>query len=113
MTLGNVVDLRKPRSEGTSTGVGQTVINIIEQNTGTQYNKKVLYSEIEWDLGVPVRVQKWTSLDKTDRVYDITIEWVNGVPVQVLTNNLDDGIITTTAITWQNGTPISINKVEV
>jgi len=106
-----VIDLRKPTASSGG-GVSQSIINIIEQNTGTQYNKKVLYSEIEWNLGVPVRVQKWASSSKLDMVYDITITWFGGVPTQVLTNNLDDGIITTMNIVWNNGVPVSINKVE-
>lgn len=111
MTGTNVIDLRKPAASSGG-GVSQNIINIIEQNTGTQYNVKVLYSEITWSGGIPVGVKKWTDSSKTTQVYDITITWVGGVPVQVLTNNLDDGIITTMTIVWSNGVPISINKVE-
>lgn len=110
MTGTGVIDLRKSTAGGG--GVSQTIINIIEQNTGTQYNVKVLYSEITWSGGVPVGVKKWTDSSKTTQVYDITITWLGGVPTQVLTNNLDDGIITTTTITWLDGVPVAVNKTE-
>lgn len=107
----NVIDLRRPAT-GSSGGVTQNIINIIEQNTGTQYNVKILYSEITWTNGVPTRVQKYTDSTKSTQVYDNIITWVGGVPTTIVTNNMDDGIITTTSIVWNNGVPISINKVE-
>ena len=112
MTGTDWIDLRKPVVSGGSSGLSQTVINIIEQNTGTQVNKKVLHTELEWALGVPVRVRKWTDSGKTDQVYDVQITWLDGVPTTVLTNNLDDGIITTMTIAWLDGVPVAVSKVE-
>lgn len=109
----DVLDLRQSTSSGGGGSVPQSIINIIEQNTGTQYNVKVLYSEITWTNGVPTRVEKYTDSSKGTKVYDNTITWVGGVPTTIVSNNLDDGIITTTTnIVWSNGVPISINKVE-
>ena len=107
-----IYDLRAP-SSGSGGGIPQSIINIIESNTGTQTNVRVLYTEIEWLDGVPVKVSKYTDSGKGTKVYDITIVWSGGVPTSVVSNNLDDGIITTINITWENGVPISINKTEV
>ncbi len=107
----NAIDLRRPAT-GSSGGVTQNIINIIEQNTGTQYNVKVLHTEIEWINGVPTGVQKYTDSTKSTQVYDNVITWTDGVPTTIVTNNMDDGIITTTSIVWSNGVPISITKTE-
>ena len=108
----NFIDLRKPTTSSGGSGVTQQTINIIEQNTGTQYNVKVLYTEIEWVNGVPDRITKYTDSTKTTMVYDIHLQWLDGVPSQILINNLDDGIMTTVDLVWSNGVPISINKTE-
>jgi hypothetical protein len=107
----DILDLRQNTSSGGGS-VPQSIINIIEQNTGTQYNVKVLHSEITWANGVPTRVEKYTDSGKGTKVYDNTITWVGGVPTTIVSNNLDDGIITTTNIVWSNGVPISITKTE-
>lgn len=109
---GTNYDFTTVSSTGGTGDIPQSVINIIEQNTGTQVNIKVLYTEVDWLNGVPTSVRKYVDNTKAVQVYLITITWLNGVPTQVVSNNMDDGIITTTNITWLNGVPVTINKVE-
>ena len=109
MKIFGALDFRNPVSG--SGGLDQQTINIIEQNTGTQVDTRVLYTEVEWLNGVPTSVRKYTDNTKAIQVYLIAITWLNGVPTQVVSNNMDDGIISTTNITWLNGVPVSIDKV--
>ena len=91
-------------------GLSQSQINIIEANTGTQVDVRVGYTEVDWTNGVPTSIRKYVDDTKAVQLYLITITWVDGVPTTIVSNNMDDGIITTTTITWSNGVPISINK---
>ena len=110
---GTNYDFTTVSSTGGGTGdIPQSIINIIEQNTGTQVNIKVLHTEIDWSNGLPVQVRKYQDSSKLVQLYDIDITWNSGVPSQVVSNNLDDGIITTINITWLNGVPTSITKTE-
>jgi hypothetical protein len=109
----NFIDIRKPTVSSGGGSVTQQTINIIEQNTGTQYNVKVMYTEIDWLNGVPVEVNKYDNSSKTNHIYNITLSWLDGVPTQIVINNLDDGIMTNVDLVWSNGVPISINKTEV
>lgn len=110
MRTKDVIDLR-PTTSGDGS-LSPTTINIIEQNTGTQVNVKVLYTEITWVGGLPSVVKKYTDNTKAVQVYDITLNWLDGLPITVVSINLDDNITTTTTIEWVDGVPSTINKVE-
>lgn len=100
----------------TSTGgtgeLPQSIINIIEQNTGTQIDAKILYTEIDWLNGSPSQIRKYNDSSKSIQLYEIDITWLNGLPSLVVSNNLDEGIITSTTFTWVDGVPTSITKTE-
>jgi hypothetical protein len=97
----------------TSSGLSQTIINVIEQNTQTQVNKKVLFTEFTKVAGLIQQVRKYQDSTKTVQLYEVDVTWVSGLPQTIVVNNMDDGIITTTTIGWgSDGTPDSINKVE-
>ena len=109
MTFSGFWDFRQPTGGGGG-GLTQGQINIIEQNLGTQIDTPVGYTEIEWTNGVPTNVKKYVSSDKATMLYNVDITWVDGVPVTVTSANLDEGITTTTSISWDGGVPININK---
>jgi len=90
-----------------------TTVNIIEQNTGTQVNYKQMYTELVVTDGVPTRVYKYEDDTKTNLLFDITINWLNGVPSTVVSTNVDDSITTTTTLAnWVDGIPTQITKTE-
>lgn len=107
----HLIDLRKQTSTGGGSGeLPQYITNIIEQNTGTQTNVPILYTEIDWINGVPDTIRKYTDSNKGTIVYTITIVWSGGVPNTITTINHDDNITTITTIYWSNGVPIQIIK---
>jgi hypothetical protein len=111
MIVGDILDLRSSALSGGGE-LSPTTVTIIEQNLDTQVDHKILYTEIEWLNGLPSVVRKYEDSTKTKQLFEITPTWIDGLPTQVVTNNLDDGIITTTTITWVDGVPTTINKEE-
>ena len=111
MIKGNdVIDLRKA-TEGSGTGeLPQYIINIIEQNTGTQVNQLILYTEIDWISGNPEVIRKYNNSSKTLLLYTITITWLDGNPTTIVIINHDDSITTAISIYWSGGVPINISK---
>jgi hypothetical protein len=100
----------------TSSGTGdlpQSIINIIEQNTGIQVETRIMYTEIDWINGSPSQIRKYEDSSKLNQLYEIDITWANGLPSLVATHNLDEGIITNTTFSWLDGVPILITKTEV
>ena len=112
MIKGNdVIDLRMVVDGGGGTGeLPQYIINIIEQNTGTQVDVPIFYTEIDWLDGVPSVVRKYDSVAKNTLVYTITFTWVGGLLENVVSVNHDDNITTTTSLFWSGGVPINITK---
>lgn len=126
ITSKTFIDLRTTISGGGTVGppgpagppgppgtIDQATLDIIEQNTNTQTNVKLLYTEIDWLNGLPSNIRKYEDNTKLNQVYDITITWANGLPSTISSNNMDDGINTITTFTWLNGVPTSITKTEV
>lgn len=110
MTTQNIIDLR---SKSTGSGLSQTTINIIEQNTGTQVNYKQLYTELEVENSVPTKIYKYEDNTKSNLLFDITISWIDSLPSTITIVNIDDSITTTISLTnWIDGIPTQINKVE-
>lgn len=89
----------------------QTVINIIEQNTGTQVSVEEGYKQITWVGGLPYTVEVWEDSSKTKKLWTNTYTFTDGVPTTVVVVNEDDGITTTETIVWLDGVPVSMTKV--
>jgi len=91
--------------------VPQSLIDIIEFNSGSQTETRIGYSVITWVDGVPTEVKKYTDNTMTLLTDTITITWLGGVPTTTVRVNHLDTITVTTTIEWLNGVPVSITKV--
>lgn len=100
-----------PPSTGGSSGISQSIINIIEANTSTQTDVLVVETDVTYTNGVPTQVLKYGDVGKTLLVYTINVVWTNGVPTSVVSINHDDGITKTTTLTWYNGSLTNISNV--
>jgi hypothetical protein len=112
MGAGKLFNFLSPVS---SSGVGtatlsQSVINIVESNTGSQVNKYVNYTEVDFLNGVPSVVRKYVDSTKVDLVYTITLTFSAGILSTVQSINHDDGFISTKTFTWVDGN-LSVNTV--
>lgn len=100
-----------PPSTGGSSGISQSIINIIEANTSTQTN--VLIAEVDMieTNGLLTQVLKYGDNAKTILVYTINLVWTNGVPTSIVSINHDDNLTKTTTLTWYNGTLTNVSNV--
>jgi len=86
-------------------------VRIIEDNTQKQVNHKEGYKEITWSNGVPARVEVWEDASKAIKLWTRDYTFTGGVPTGITIVNEDDGITVTKQIVWQNGLPVSVNKI--
>ena len=91
--------------------ISQSVLNIIEFNTGNQTDSKNGYTAITWLNGVPTEVKKYTDNTLSVLTDTIAITWLNGVPTTIIRTNHLDIITVTTTIAWVDGVPVSVTKV--
>ena len=109
--FGTYFDFKTPASGGGGTVVlPQSTINIIESNTGSQVNKYVNYTEVDFLGGVPSVIRKYVDNTKVDLVYTITLTFIGGVLSTVVTVNHDEGFTSTKTFTWTGGN-LSVNNV--
>jgi hypothetical protein len=101
-------------SSTSSGGLEQSVINIIESNTGTQVNVRVGYTEITWDSnGLPSMIEKYSDSSKANKIYTITPVFIAGLPSTVTTVNHDDGITEVATFVFTNGLLSSVSKNQI
>jgi hypothetical protein len=112
MTSGKLFNFLTPASNngGSTATLPQSVINIVESNTGSQVNKYVNYTEVDFINGVPSIVRKYVNNTKIDLVYTITLTFSAGLLAIVQSINHDDGFTNTKTFTWIDGN-LSVNTV--
>lgn len=111
MSAGKLFNFLVPSSGGGGTAtLSQSTINIIESNIGSQVNKYVNYTEVDFIEGVPSVVRKYVDNTKVDLVYTITLTFINGVLSTVQSINHDDGFISTKTFIWSGGN-LSVNTI--
>lgn len=108
--IDHVMDLR---IQGVARRFTTELEDLLESNLGTQVNKYVRYTEIQWVDGVPGTVYKYVDNTKADLVYTITLSWVDGVPVSISRENHDNGITENIDITWVDGVPTIVDRTVV
>jgi len=99
-----------------ASGIGRAIlpptneVYVIEHNTGKQTNFVEDYKEITWVNGVPAKMEVWTDVGKTVKLWTKDYTFTNGVLTTIAEANEDNGITTTTTVVWDGGVPVSVTK---
>ena len=108
-SVGKHYDFIPPSTGGG--GLSQSIINIIEANTGTQTDVPIMETDFIETDGKLTQVLTYGDTGKTLLVYTINLVWTNGVPTSVVSINHDDNITKTTILTWYNGSLTNVSNV--
>jgi hypothetical protein len=107
---GNGIDYDFTAQQSSSSGLSQSIINIIEANTNTQTNINVGYTHIQWENKLPILVEKYTDAAKTIKLYTIAITFVTKKPTVITIINHDDNITTQILFEYVGRFLIGISK---
>jgi len=86
-------------------------ISELSVNSGHSTEGPEGYKEVTWSNGVPAKVTIWVDNSKAVKLWTRTYTFVGGVPTQVSVVDEVNSVTNVKTIVWQNGVPVSINKV--
>ncbi len=109
-SVGRHYDFIPPSTSGGS-GISQSIINIIEANTGTQTDVFIAEVVMIETLGKLTQVLKYGDTAKTILVYTVNLTWAGDLPTVIQFINHDDNLTKTTTLTWYNGTLTNVSNV--
>lgn len=92
-------------------GLDQSIINIIESNTGTQVDVRVGYTQTIKTNDIITQMNKYVDNTMTQKIYQIDFTWnVDGTPDVITRANLEEGITEAITFEWVDGVA-NINRV--
>lgn len=96
-------------------GLTNQQINIIESNLATQINVKVGYTKLSWGLidgkNLPILVEKYENSSMLNKLYTVSLTYLNGKPDVVTIVNEDDNITESVTLTFVDGLLTTVEKI--